>query len=814
MWRILKWFGLLVMTFVLLFTLALGLAYYFKADVLAAVNKELSKSINGEISIGDIDFGFSNFPGVAITLTNVYLRGPQYARYHKDFFRAEKFFIDLQLRPLLHKELVIHSIRVNNGNFFIFRTKSGYTNLDAFKSAKTSDSITRDNPILISFSRVNFKNVQFIYADSLKEKTISAHFLNVTNKIKKTDSSQLFALTGNMKFGELTLNAEKGSYLKKKTAHVQFNLEYISARQQLIIQPSTMKFAKSTVDLSGRFLFNSPGSFVLTIGSQKLDYQEGLSVITEAIQKKLVKYKIEKPVKFKVTVAGKLIPGFKAAVDVDFSFVNSKIAVDNIHASRVTLKGTFTNHEDSTKTNEDHNSMMKIQSFNGIIEGLPTKLTATIRDFNDPFVDMKLEVTLNLPTFNSRVDTDRIKFSKGKFNAHIAYVGKLNEYLSKSSTMYIGKLKGDATIASATVLLGPRKQIVENLNLAIKFDEREMVIDNISCLVNKSPILMKGKISGFVPFFFQPAKKGYVNLSIRSSHFDFTPLLSVKSKKKPSVKESIKRRMDLSDMIDKLYEKIEFNLALQVDELVYKNFKGSNLKSSLNLRNQRLEMNKLTMDFAGGSINLSLMMDQLQKQVNPLLMEGTVRNVDIKKFLFAFDNFQQTTVTDKQLEGRLYMKLKIKTSIDDELKVMTPSFRGNVDMSVKSGRLKDFEPLEKMSNFLMKKRDFEDVEFDEIKSRFSIRGPEMNIKRMEIESSVLRLFLEGRYSFAHHTDLSIQLPLSNLKKRDKSYNPTNVGVNTKQGLSVFLHVTEDKDGKMNIAYDPFKKYVRKSPSQK
>ena len=80
---------------------------------------------------------------------------------------------------------------------------------------------------------------------------------------------------------------------------------------------------------------------------------------------------------------------------------------------------------------------------------------------------------------------------------------------------------------------------------------------------------------------------------------------------------------------------------------------------------------------------------------------------------------------------------------------------------------------------------------------------------MEIQSSVVSLFVEGRYSFTDSTSLSVQIPLSNLKKRHKDFKPKNIGTHSKAGPSVFLHVYREKDinSKIKIDYDPFKKWV-------
>jgi hypothetical protein len=80
---------------------------------------------------------------------------------------------------------------------------------------------------------------------------------------------------------------------------------------------------------------------------------------------------------------------------------------------------------------------------------------------------------------------------------------------------------------------------------------------------------------------------------------------------------------------------------------------------------------------------------------------------------------------------------------------------------------------------------------------------------MEISTNVARLFIEGRYSLIDSTNIIIQVPLSNLKKHDKSIKPENIGTDSKMGPSIYLNIITNKGGKMKIAYRPFPKKTRK-----
>ena len=79
---------------------------------------------------------------------------------------------------------------------------------------------------------------------------------------------------------------------------------------------------------------------------------------------------------------------------------------------------------------------------------------------------------------------------------------------------------------------------------------------------------------------------------------------------------------------------------------------------------------------------------------------------------------------------------------------------------------------------------------------------------MEIQSSVLSFFVEGLYSPKGKTDVSVQVPFNNLKKRDEDYIPENIGVENKGGRSIFLRGQTGNDGTVQFKLDVFKKFQK------
>ena len=85
---------------------------------------------------------------------------------------------------------------------------------------------------------------------------------------------------------------------------------------------------------------------------------------------------------------------------------------------------------------------------------------------------------------------------------------------------------------------------------------------------------------------------------------------------------------------------------------------------------------------------------------------------------------------------------------------------------------------------------------------------------MEIESSVLSIFVEGIYGLKGNTDISIQVPLSNLKKRDSAYKPENIGVDKNTGSSLFIRARPGLDGTIQFKADLFNKFGKEERKQR
>ena len=214
------------------------------------------------------------------------------------------------------------------------------------------------------------------------------------------------------------------------------------------------------------------------------------------------------------------------------------------------------------------------------------------------------------------------------------------------------------------------------------------------------------------------------------------------------------------------------------------------------------------MEHTGGRMELSGSLIAQAANRHQAKVNVTLQNVDVSKTLEAFNNFGQDGITSQVITGKLTAKIDASMAIDDEGKVYPGSLESIVDFSLKDGALNNYEPVKKLQNFLFKNRDFENIRFAELKDRFEIKNQEVKINRMEIQSSVMSMFVEGVFNKKGTTDISIQVPLSNIHKRGADFNPENIGTDKKGGSSIHLRGRPGPDGNIKFKLDLFNKFKK------
>jgi hypothetical protein len=257
--------------------------------------------------------------------------------------------------------------------------------------------------------------------------------------------------------------------------------------------------------------------------------------------------------------------------------------------------------------------------------------------------------------------------------------------------------------------------------------------------------------------------------------------------------------------IDRMLSSGKVTATLKADRLRIEKMDAKNFIATIQLEGNTWAVKNASLQHGDGSVAVSADIKELSS--NRLAFTGnlSLKNVDAKKTFYAFENFGMKGFSHENIQGKLNLSARYSMMLNGKGEPNTNTLSGKANFSLKNGALIKFPPLLEVQKTAFKNRDFSNVQFAEISNALVFENGGVTIKRMAINSSVLTLFLEGVYGLNNNTNISIQVPLKNLKKKEDEAHPEFISGDAKGGMSVFLRASADKDGKIKIKYDPLKR---------
>jgi hypothetical protein len=209
-----------------------------------------------------------------------------------------------------------------------------------------------------------------------------------------------------------------------------------------------------------------------------------------------------------------------------------------------------------------------------------------------------------------------------------------------------------------------------------------------------------------------------------------------------------------------------------------------------------------TMD---GSITTSGLIDGSDSTKLLITCFSEVNNINVTKMFESFENFGQTSVTDKNIKGVTTAKIQFASVLSPELKMDLDKLYAGVDMIIVNGEINNVESMKSMSRFIELK-DLENVRFSTLKNQIELKNQMITIPKMEVKSNAINIVASGTHSFNNEINYKIKLSLNELlSKKAKQAKKENdeFGEVSDDGLgrtNIFLSMTGTVD-KPVIRYD-------------
>ena len=781
-------------------------AYTQRNQVLKWILQEVNQNLNGQLLAQNLEFTpFVRGAGLSFTLREVAICDSAYAQHHTKLLAVKSLSVGVSVENLLKGQFTLRSVEVADGSVRLFTQKNGYSNAAFFKSkydAKSPDG-GRPNDFADRFfgglKNANFRNITFQLDDSTTRKRFAFKLQNITNDLDRTPTHWRTHWQGGVDFEGLTFNVERGTFLQNKPTQTNFNLRFDPLQKCLYLDSSRLQIEKDWFGVRGVFGFLGKGILKLDIQTDTIATARALEIVPKPLAKTIADFGILPVVKAKIKLDGLLNEGGTPRIDVGFQTDTFSYQTPVGPLRRIKANANYTNHLDATRGTTDQNSRISVTRLNGLLYGvIPYRAVFTVSDLEEPQLAMNATVETDLARCNEFLD-NRCRFGNGKAVLAYRYRGKIFPLFDKKRNVLNGQLTGKVTLQNGTFRYNPQDMQVSNVTGEIHFDQNTVRVPFLHLTHQRNLVKMSGKVSGLLPFLFQ--SNGKVNADWAIS----TPDLSlnwIQNMKTFAPKQGKKR--SLSAFIDNVLARLNCKLVVVANRVQFRSFRATQVRGSVYLTQQNARLESAKMNAFGGSFSLSGSVQNLHLPTHQLHASGAIQRAEVKKVFQGFENFSQKTITDQQLSGTLSTQFVFDANVRKDFSILPATMVAKLNVALENGELLHFEPIKRIQRFVFKRRNFDQIRFATIQNELNLAGKEITINKMAIESSVLTMFVEGIYSFDDKTDLLVQLPLRNFKRRAVDYELEQHDLQNLKGGNIFLRAVE-VNGAIKIKYYLFKR---------
>ncbi|MDO6433397.1 AsmA-like C-terminal region-containing protein [Flavitalea sp. BT771] len=789
----------------------LGLALYVtvrKQTIIESARTELRNRMGGDASIGDMEISFfHHFPNITLHLSKVTLRDSLWQQHHHDLLNAEDIYLHVAIvRSLFSGAARLGTVYIERGTIYIFTDSTGYSNTSALQGRRQEGGKDAD----VRPPDFSLLETRLVMEKQDRHKLFDLAFHRLECAIAQKGRAWSLNTHVDARVKSFAFNTEKGSFLKDKTLAGHFTLQFNTASKIIQFNKIKVQIDGHPFLLTGRFFPDvKPDPFLLHIQTSNIPYRKATALLTPIIQQKLDLYEVDKPVSVEADLDAGSADDPTPLMKIHMSVQHAGVLTPAGRFNDVTVLASFTNEWVHHEKRRDENSAVQLTAFTGTFLDIPLHCdTATVTDLKHPMMDCDLHTAFALTRLNDLAGSRTIEFRKGSCRMNVHYTGPLKENDSARVSLF-----GEIDVDSAAVTYLPYNfQLTEGVG-KIRLRDQDLLFDRLQARTGSSKIGLKGIVRNIAPMVDQRPTNVSMDFTLSSPKLDLEDLTAVLGKpvvESPSRKTSGHPLGEPASRLDQLLRDGVIRLQIEAAELRYQHFTGARARAELLFQDNEVQLKSMQLAQEDGSLSLS---GTFRRRPggggNPLFFRSHIEQVDVHRLFAEFSDFGQEAITNKNLKGSLTADVEMSGLLTDKARLIKNSMKGTVSFSLKGGELIDFEPMQKIHETVLKKRDFSQVRFAELKNQLELDTSTLTIHRMEIQSTAFSLFVEGTYDLKGGPDLSLQVPVSNLKKdRDPDVPPDSKGNDGKAGLSLRLRVRRGDDGKIKINWDPFKKALK------
>ena len=247
---------------------------------------------------------------------------------------------------------------------------------------------------------------------------------------------------------------------------------------------------------------------------------------------------------------------------------------------------------------------------------------------------------------------------------------------------------------------------------------------------------------------------------------------------------------------------LSFIFTIKTDKLIYGQFEAENITGQVEVEKTQAFLKNISMGTMSGQMILNGTISDAGSEQIRTVAHASLKGIDVKQCFIECDNFGQTYITDKYIQGRLDAEVDYSALLNKDYTIDTKSIVCDADLTIYDGNVNQFPQFIRLGKFL-KVKSLDNINFSEYSNHIYIRNRTVEIPKMDIKSSAVNITLAGTHTFNNVMDYKMKVNITQLlfgAKKDYEDQFGEVEVDKNGGLNVFLTMKGPVDN-YEIKYD-------------
>jgi len=649
------------------------------------VKQQINEQVNAKVNYGDVSASIiKHFPDISLSLSDLSVAG--IGAFQGDTLaKIHELTISVDVMSFINskKGMKVNLVELDQARINAIVLRNGKSNWDIMKPGppeKAGSSQALD----LSLKKIVLHDANIAYSDLSSDMLLVAKGLNFEGKGDFANDIVDFSTHTNIK--ELSYQSGNIIWLKKDLFDLKMDITIDQPKNKYSLGDNLLKLNELGLHFNGTVLMLKNGMDVdLHFKAEKTDFKSILSLIPTIYAKDFDKIKTDGKLSkcegfVKGHYEGEIYPAFNVDMKIEnamFKYPEAATTVSNINGA-VNL---------SSKGGALDNTVVNIPGMHLVVDGEPIDFSLyLLHPMSDPYVDLKAKGKLDLAKVPKFYPIKGLKRLDGLLVADVQAKTRMSAVQKEQySQVYAA---GNLNITNMHYASDDLDWPVNVQDLSLKFNPQNVEMQKMDATIGSSDFHASGSLTNFLPYLFaHDVIKGELNLS--SAKIDLNELQGTTTTSSSTTTPASTEPL-------KVPANINFHANANIAKLVYQKMDLTNVKGTLSLNNQVLDLSGLNAEIFGGQLGLTG--DYNTSGASPEVnFAYHLNSIDMKKAFAAVPAMQKIAPMVQYMEGIVSSDLTMNTKLKNDMSPDYNTMNGNATVKVDLARLVNMPLIQKVA---------------------------------------------------------------------------------------------------------------------